>query len=162
MNRKAQLAFIAQIAPLAQQSHKRFGVPASVVIAQAILESGWGQSVLSRYAQNFFGIKSPQDAGQYVEFQTKEFENGQPVQEIAKFRRFDTQQSCFDVHALLLTRKRYEPAMADADDPLVFASRLQDCGYSTDPEYAKKLVALITGFKLRKYDLAKSEAGRPG
>ncbi len=53
---------------------------------------------------------------------------------------------------MLSQAKRYAKAMADADDPFVFAARLHECGYSTDPEYAKKLAGLITEFGLTQYD----------
>jgi flagellum-specific peptidoglycan hydrolase FlgJ len=150
---KDQLAFISLIAPLAQASQKQYRIPASVTIAQAIDESGWGQSQLSTKANNFFGIKARQSVDKYTQFNTEEFEKGQPVKELAKFRVFNSLKDCFEAHARLLAcTDRYRPAMADADDPFVFAPRLKECGYSTDPEYAKKLAALITDFRLTQYD----------
>lgn len=164
MTRPDQVAFIARIAPLAQASQKQYGVPASITIAQAIDESGWGQSQLSTKANNFFGIKARQPGDKYFQFNTEEFEKGQPVRELAKFRAFDSIQDCFDAHARLLAcTDLYRPAMADADDPFTFAPKLKDCGYSTDPEYAKKLAALITEFRLTQYDVSDAAGlGRTG
>lgn len=159
MTRKQQLGFIARIAPAAQASAKKRGVPASVTIAQAILESGWGKSQLAKAANNFFGIKDSKRFNEgYCEFKTKEFRGGKEEVETAGFEAFKSETSCFDAHARLLAElERYAPAMADADDPLVFAARLQECGYSTDPGYAKKLAALIAQFRLTQYDQAKEE-----
>ncbi len=157
MNRKGQLAFIARIAPAAQMGAAQTGVPASVTIAQAILESGWGESKLAKQANNFFGIKARR-ADDYAEFKTEEFRNGISGKELARFRKFSTEAQCFAAHASLLSQsERYMPAMAEADDPFVFAAELKDCGYSTDPGYASKLVALITTFHLsEKYDAKKT------
>jgi flagellum-specific peptidoglycan hydrolase FlgJ len=157
---KKKLEFIAHIAPLAQASQAKFGVPASITIAQAILESAWGQSQLTLKANNFFGIKAR--AGEdYCEFQTTEFRNGHAVRELARFRKFRSAQESFDRHAQLLSSLgRYQAAMAAASDPLVFASRLQQCGYATDPMYPVKLADLIGDFNLTQYDAARAKAGR--
>ena len=153
MTRQDQLAFIARVAPAAQQSAAQAGVPASITIAQAILESGWGESGLAKQANNFFGIKARR-ADDYAEFQTTEFRNGIAAKELARFRKFASEAQCFGAHAALLSEsERYRPAMADADDPFVFAAKLYECGYSTDPGYAKKLAGLITDFHLRDYDV---------
>ena len=153
MTRKEQLAFIARIAPAAQQSAAQTGVPASITIAQAILESGWGASGLAKQANNFFGIKARR-ADDYAEFKTTEFRNGIAGKELARFRKFTSEAQCFRAHAALLSQtERYRPAMADADDPFVFAAKLRECGYSTDPAYASKLAGLITDFSLLGYDV---------
>jgi flagellum-specific peptidoglycan hydrolase FlgJ len=159
MTRKEELAFISRIAPAAQVGALKHGVPASVTIAQAILESSWGQSKLSQQALNFFGIKARR-ADDYAEFKTTEFKDGKAGKELARFRAFPTEAHCFDAHAELLSQAaRYRPAMADADDPFVFAARLAECGYSTDPGYAKKLAELITEFKLQNYDVKQPAPG---
>jgi flagellum-specific peptidoglycan hydrolase FlgJ len=156
MKRKDQLDFIARIAPAAQMGAAQTGVPASVTIAQAILESAWGESKLAKEANNFFGIKARR-ADDYAEFQTKEFRNGLPAKEMARFRKFRTEAQCFTAHASLLSQSgRYRPAIADADDPFIFAARLYECGYSTDPSYPKELASLITEFHLRDYDVKRS------
>jgi len=162
---KLKLAFIAQIAPLAQASQAKYGVPASVTIAQAILESRWGESLLTVKCNNFFGIKAR--AGEdYCEFHTTEFRNGpggkkEARRELARFRKFRSAQESFDRHAqLLASLGRYQAAMAVASDPLVFAARLQQCGYATDPQYAVKLADLIGDFDLTQYDSC-AEGGTP-
>lgn len=160
MNRRDQIAFIARIAPAAQESMLLYGVPASVTMAQAILESAWGQSKLSIQALNFFGIKARR-ADDYAEFKTVEFRDGKAGTEIARFRKFQSEQQSFAAHAQLLSQlKRYSPAMAEADDPFVFAARIAECGYSTDPSYPKKLAGLITEFHLRDYDVKPPAAAK--
>jgi flagellum-specific peptidoglycan hydrolase FlgJ len=159
VNRREQLAFIARIAPAAQMGAVQTGVPASITIAQAILESGWGDSGLAKQANNFFGIKARR-ADDYAEFKTTEIRNGVAGKELARFRKFASEAQCFTAHASLLSQsKRYRPAMADADDPFVFAAKLYECGYSTDPSYPKELASLITEFHLLDYDVKSPAAG---
>ena len=149
--------FIERIAPWARFSQEKYGVPASVTLAQAILESNWGKSLLAAKYNNFFGIKDSQLSNDgYAELPTTEVENGNVRSIRARFEAFADPQRAFDCHARLLARlPRYKPAMADADDPFVFAARVQECGYSTDPAYAKKLVDVITANKLTRFDAPK-------
>lgn len=155
-----QNAFLrATIAP-AQASQRRWGVPASVTIAQAILESsndlGWGKSQLATLANNFFGIKAEYaaDPETYVEFFTHEYVHGQAKMATAKFQRYDSMSESFDEHGrLLATAKRYAPAMAVCNDPEAFCIALQRCGYSTSPSYAVTLFKLIREYDLTQYDV---------
>jgi flagellum-specific peptidoglycan hydrolase FlgJ len=153
MTRKDQLDFITGIAPAAQASQAKWSVPASVTLAQAILESGWGESALTTSARNYFGIKARR-IDPYVELKTDEFIGGTRKAVRAGFRKFVSDAECFDAHGELLgTLARYRPAMAKADDPVIFAVKLQECGYSTDPDYATKLARLIQDFDLTQYDV---------
>jgi flagellum-specific peptidoglycan hydrolase FlgJ len=151
---KEQGAFIERVAPWAKFSQEKYGVPASVVIAQSILESGWGNSLLARKYNNFFGIKNSSAFNDgYVELRTTEYEGMNPSSVTARFESFADAQRGFEAHARLIAKSpRYEPAMADADDPFVFAARLKECGYSTDPNYASKLANLIMRYELKKFD----------
>lgn len=166
MTRQEQFAFIEKIAPLARTSQEKYGVPASVTIAQAILESAWGKSVLTCSANNYFGIKCyhvSDPSAHYATFRTEEFSGGITAAINADFMVFLSPAACFDCHARLLANApRYRPAMADARDPLEFAARLQDCGYSTDPLYAKKLVQVITEFSLLNFDADETSAAVNG
>lgn len=159
---------IRRIAPLAQISEAESGVPASITIAQGILESGWGESLLAKRANNWFGIKVVQSGSEarngdaYVEFQTAEVLGGKRVQITGRFEKFRDLESCFRAHGRLLAgAARYAPAIADADDPLVFAQRLYECGYSTDPDYPKKLATLINQFKLIRFDAQRGAPRAP-
>ncbi len=155
MNTQQNL-FLKMVAPAAQAAQKKWSVPASVTIAQAILESGWGKSALAQQANNFFGIKAVAhaQADSYAEFKTSEFVDGRRTAEMAKFARYASPTDCFAAHAVLLAlTSRYRPAMIVADDPSHFCAELQLCGYSTNPQYAASLRALIAEFDLTQYDL---------
>ena len=145
--------FIAACAPGAQASQTQYGVPASVTIAQAILETGWGNS-LPPGSNNYFGIKAV--AGQASSTaQTQEFVNGEPVIITAGFAAYLTVEDGFAAHAKLLAEApRYLPAMAQRDDALAFCMMLQTCGYSTSPIYAHTLQTIIIQYNLRRYDVA--------
>jgi flagellum-specific peptidoglycan hydrolase FlgJ len=154
-DRQEQLDFIASIAPLAQASEKKYGVPASVTIAQAILESAWGKRAIGN---NYFGIKARVGEA-YCEFTTTEYNQTIKQKLQDKFRAFPSAQASFDAHGKLIANaNRYKPAMAVAHDPLAFALQLQRCGYSTNPNYPKILVALIEQWKLTQYDADSKEA----
>lgn len=152
-----QSAFLSNVVPAAQRSQRDFGIPASVTIAQAILESGWGQSALAVKANNFFGIKANAHAApdQYAEFPTTEFVDGRKKSVMAAFARYATPADSFNAHAkLLATTARYAPAMEAAGSPRAFAFRLMRCGYSTNPEYSDSLIDLIDEYDLTQYDLS--------
>jgi flagellum-specific peptidoglycan hydrolase FlgJ len=159
-----EMLFLRQVVPAAQASMKVSGVPASVTIAQAILESGWGATSLAATANNYFGIKSAHlgDPETYVAFQSAEYEHGQRVIELADFEKFPTVTDCFEDHAALLSQaSRYKPAMTVRANAAEFARQLQACGYSTNrpplaekpPYYSDVLIALMNEFDLTQYDV---------
>jgi flagellum-specific peptidoglycan hydrolase FlgJ len=148
---KDQLDFLNLVIPPALAAERRLEVPAAVVIAQAILESGWGKSRLFTEAHNPFGIKNldlPDDYGEY-QAPTTEYVNGKPVTVLAEFERFENLDRAFFHHALLFWRaKRYWPALKVRRDPFAFAASVGRCGYATDPSYGEKLSQLIEQFRL--------------
>ena len=150
-----ELAALHAVVPAAQASMTRWGVPASVTLAQWIIESSWGTSKLALAAKNFFGIKAMHlnTPDTYEEFPTDEYENGKKVLVEALFQKFPDELGSFDVHgSLLATAARYKPAMAVAHIPGAFTSALQKCGYSTSPTYAASLNTLIRDYHLTQYD----------
>ena len=131
---------------------QRWGVPASVTLAQWILESAWGQSQLARRYSNFFGIKA-QPGQAYAEFTTREVVAGRAVSELAHFARYASPAEGIAEHArFLATLDRYQPAMRERHDVNAFCEQLQHCGYSTSPAYARSLLSLIREFDLTRYD----------
>jgi flagellum-specific peptidoglycan hydrolase FlgJ len=149
-----QMLFLRGVVSGAQESMRETGVPASVTIAQAILESGWGQSSLALKANNYFGIKATR-LDPYVEMPTAEYVDGKRVQVNAAFRMFASAAECFTGHGSMLSKlSRYAPCMAAKDRPEEFARQLQTCGYSTSPSYAAMLIALMKQFDLTQYDVA--------
>ena len=142
----AQQAFIAQVAPGAIAAQRTYGVPAAVTIAQAIEESGWGQSTLAVQDHNLFGIKGAEaGSGSYP---TQEFQNGQWVTTTAQFRAYnDIAQSIEDHGKLLATSGFYTAAMAVRQTPDTFAQALTGV-YATDPSYGTNLIDLMQRFEL--------------
>lgn len=148
-----QLAWLKTMVCPAQMSASKWGVPASVTLAQCILESGWGQSRLARRANNYFGVKAI-PGEDYCEFPTTEVLQGRTVREMAEFARYPSAIESFNAHArLLATRSQYARAMRHAGDPVAFASALKACGYSTDPTYGFLLIELMDEFNLQRYDI---------
>jgi flagellum-specific peptidoglycan hydrolase FlgJ len=148
---KTQQAFINQIAPGALSAQQRYGVPASVTIAQAIDESGWGTSQLATSDYNLFGIKGSGPAGS-VTLPTQEFENGQWVTIYAQFRVYhNVSESIADHAELLATSGYYTRAMADRAVPDAFANDLTGV-YATDPEYGANLIGLMRLYNLYRFD----------
>jgi flagellum-specific peptidoglycan hydrolase FlgJ len=148
-----QQTFIGEVAPGAVAAQRRYGVPAAVTIAQAIDESGWGQSSLAVRDHNLFGIKGTGPAGS-DSLPTQEYENGQPVTRTASFRVYHNVAESIDDHGkLLATSGYYGKAMADRQDPNAFAAALTGV-YATDPDYGAKLIGLMRRYDLYRYDLA--------
>ena len=149
-----QTDFIESIAPGAIESFKETGVYASVTIAQAILESGWGKSGLSKKARNYFGIKA---IGNWDEetckMPTKEVVHGRTIIVMADFRSYrDCAGSILDHARFLRENRRYAHAF-DAKNGPDFARAIAKAGYATDPAYATKLCDLIRKYNLEQYDL---------
>jgi len=157
----AQRAFIGRVAPGAMAAQRKYGVPASVTIAQAINESGWGRSALAAQDHNLFGIKGTGPSGSDAA-PTYEFEKGRPQPRTASFRVYrNTAESIDDHGKLLATSGYYRRSMADRHDPDAFAASLTGV-YATDPEYGAKLIHLMRRFDLYRYDNLSSAAAHPG
>ena len=161
----AQQAFISEVAPGAIAAQHRYGVPAAVTIAQAIDESGWGQSELATADHNLFGIKGTGPAGTDMQ-PTQEYQNGTWVTRTAPFRIYhDIAESTADHGQLLATSPAYQHAMADRRVPDAFAADLTGV-YATDPDYGSGLIALMKQYNLYRYDPpapapAQAQAGVP-
>jgi flagellum-specific peptidoglycan hydrolase FlgJ len=151
----AQQAFIAAVAPGAVAAQQRYGVPASVTIAQAINESGWGKSSLAAQYHNLFGIKGGGPAGS-VTLPTQEYQGGQWISIDAQFAAYHNDAESIAGHArLLATSGYYGKAMADRADPGAFANDLTGV-YATDPGYGSTLIGLMNRYNLYRYDTAKA------
>ncbi len=121
-------------------------IPASITLAQAILESGDGSSRLAREANNHFGIKCHNDwSGDKI------YEDDETKGEC--FRKYDNANESFEDHSLFLKRKRYESLFQlDVDDYKGWAKGLKECGYATNPKYPQLLIGIIEEFGLHEYD----------
>ena len=150
-----QEQFISSIAEAAVESADQTGVPASVTIAQAILESYWGSSRLAHDANNYFGIKAQTRGGSAgsLTFDVWEVIGGRNVVQTQAFRAYNTVAESFVDHGLFfMENSRYASAMAVKDDPKQFAVAINRDGYATDPSYASKLIGLMDRYNLYRYD----------
>ncbi|MGH9578185.1 MAG: glycoside hydrolase family 73 protein [Terriglobales bacterium] len=131
--------FIAVATVAAKASSADSGFPPGVTVAQAALESAWGNSQLSRQAHNYFGIKA-HGGLPWIELPTHEFEGGRLVRVPARFARYESMEACFaDRDRLIARLPFYKEARACAGDPEGFLRALAR-HWATDPKYAEKLL----------------------
>ena len=145
--------FIARFAPAAQRACAGTGLLASVNLAQAILESGWGESGLTRSANNFFGVKAGSRwRGPVVTLPTKEEVKGKLITVMAAFRKYPSPEAAFaDRVALFRLLPRYH-RLFRVDSAAAEAQLLKECGYATDSRYPEKLIAIINTYNLTRFD----------
>ncbi|MDR9855987.1 glycoside hydrolase family 73 protein [Paenibacillus sp. VCA1] len=157
--------FISSIVPCAISDMRRCGIPASLTIAQAILESNWGTSGLTRQANNLFGIKGKGPAGS-VEMPTTEYVQGKAVKVTAAFRKYNSwTESIADHSNLLLNGTRDNPARYHGvlhADYKKAAEEVWKGGYATDPKYPAKLIAIMEENNLPQYDNQANAKGDKG
>jgi LysM repeat protein len=150
-----QERFIDSIAEAAVVSHERTGIPASVTISQAILETYWGSSRLAREANNYFSIKAHTRQGPagVVWFNVWEVIGGRNVMQQQPFRAYNSVAESFvDFGRFFVENGRYAAALAARQDPKQFAREINRAGYATDPAYASKVIALMDRYNLYRYD----------
>jgi len=127
-----------------------------VTVAQAILESDWGRSRLSRLGNNLFGIKalgSVTGPAGVVTLTTWEHDDTGDVVVEAPFKAYYTLEQSIDDHGgFFMRNRRYRAALAVADDARAFAHEIQNAGYATDPSYASKLIDLMDRYDLYRFD----------
>jgi hypothetical protein len=138
------------IAAAAVASEHKWSVPASVTIAQWVVESAWGASMPAG-SNNPFGIKALGDQP-FVESPTHEVVDGATVTVTAQFRKFDSLADAFDQHGrLLATAGPYTAAMRLVSDAPAFADALTGV-YATDPNYGTTLKYVIRSYGLAQFD----------
>jgi flagellum-specific peptidoglycan hydrolase FlgJ len=143
--------FVAMLGPIARATMQKMGVPASVILAQAALETGWGASSIGN-AKNLFGIKGTGPAGSTT-VSTQEYGQNGYYSTKAGFRKYNTWQESVEDHSRLLSQSsRYSKAMAVKNDPKQFAREIHKAGYATDPRYAEKLIQIMDANDLYKWN----------
>lgn len=141
------LAYIEKYKNIAKENMVNTGIPASITLGQAILESGAGTGPLSVQANNHFGIKCHKEwTGPSIRY-TDDAEN-------ECFRKYEEPSGSFKDHSYFLTsRPRYASLFQlGKDDYAAWARGLKAAGYATDPKYPEKLIGLIERYQLSKYD----------
>ena len=139
--------YIKQYAPLAVEQMKEHKIPASITLAQGLLESGAGQSALARKSNNHFGIKCHSDwRGRRV------YHDDDAKGEC--FRAYRHPKDSYEDHSLFLKRgARYAFLFKlKITDYKGWARGLKKAGYATDPSYANRLITIIEDYDLYKYD----------
>jgi flagellum-specific peptidoglycan hydrolase FlgJ len=151
--------FIAAAVPGAQAGWREYGVPPSVTIAQAILESGWGKSKLSAADKNYFGIKCFNGVygtianGCHV-YNTQECTKaGTCFGTSATFRTYASMTNSIRDHGnFLKVNSRYKPAFTYTKDANKFIWNVWKAGYATDPNYYTKVTGIMSANSLYQYD----------
>lgn len=139
--------YIKRYREVAMSNMKQYGIPASIILAQGILESGAGRGTLAINSNNHFGIKCHSDwAGDSV------YHDDDSPKEC--FRKYDNPEGSYKDHALFLTgKKRYAPLFSlRKGDYEAWAKGLRAAGYATDPQYPNKLISYIERYNLHQYD----------
>ncbi len=141
--------FISRHHEAARAAEQATGIPASNILGQAALESGWGKHEIHMKdgtpSHNLFGIKATSDwKGKVAEVSTTEYIGGVAHRVTAKFKAYDSYEAAFKDHARMLSQSpRYSQTVAQADTAQGYARGLQKAGYATDPAYADKLTRVI-------------------
>ena len=131
-------SFVSKMGAAARAVSERTGIPHQLILAQAALETGWGEKEIQtgdgKASHNLFNIKATGGwQGDRASVMTTEFEAGTAHKERAAFRVYDSYEAAFSDSARLLTdNPRYQPVL-DARTPEAAAHALQKCGYATDP-----------------------------
>lgn len=139
--------YVLQYKDIAMGNMQKYGIPASIILAQGILESGAGKGDLAVEANNHFGIKCHKDwLGESVRH------DDDSAQEC--FRKYPEASESYRDHALFLVgKKRYETLFTyEKDDYKAWAKGLRAAGYATDPKYPDKLISYIERYNLHQYD----------
>ena len=145
----AYQAYIDRYKDLAIEQMLEHRIPASITLAQGLLESGAGKSTLAVQGNNHFGIKCHEWSGKRM-YKDDDRQND-------CFRVYENARSSFEDHSKFLLRPRYKSLFSlRVTDYKGWARGLKACGYATNPKYADKLIGIIELYGLQQYDKAKS------
>lgn len=141
-------AYVQTYSAIAQEEMRKYGIPASITLAQGILESGAGRGSLSVRANNHFGIKCHKEWTGPAVYHDDDRES-------ECFRKYEHPNQSYEDHSLFLTQRSYYKSLflLAKDDYVGWAKGLRQAGYATDPRYPEKLIGLIERYQLQRYDL---------
>ena len=151
-NNPTTIAYISQFKDIAMKEMKRTGVPASITLAQAILESNSGESNLAKNHNNHFGIKCKSDWTGAKAYQDDDAK-------LECFRAYDAAEISFKDHSnFLKNRPNYvDLFLLDPVDDTAWAYGLKKAGYATAADYPKKLLKIIDDYELAQYNFPELE-----
>jgi LysM repeat protein len=147
--------YVEQFSSIAVEKMYQHRIPASITLAQGILESGIGESRLARDANNHFGIKCHDWKGEYI------LHTDDKVNEC--FRKYKNPEESYEDHSLFLTTRGRYAHLFDlkTTDYKGWAIGLQRAGYATDPNYATRLITLIEENNLHAFDRMPKQQEKP-
>ena len=150
--------YISKYSNIAQAESERSKIPTSIILAQGILESGFGNSKLCLRSNNHFGIKWKSAAdGDFVYSMDDDYDkNGKHIP--SKFVKYSSASESFQRHSQFITKKSNYRALFKygRTDFVSWAYGLRACGYSTDADYGVQLIKLIRKYNLHKFDTPQS------
>ncbi|GAA6185365.1 MULTISPECIES: flagellar assembly peptidoglycan hydrolase FlgJ [Alteromonadaceae] len=141
--------FMQTLLPHAQEIAQKIGIDPKALLAQAAVETGWGQYMIhtgsGQNTHNLFGIKADNRwQGETTAINTVEFEQGVAKQQKAQFRTYDSfADGLNDYVSFVADNPRYQQALENVKDPQAYFSALQSAGYATDPQYANKILSVL-------------------
>jgi flagellum-specific peptidoglycan hydrolase FlgJ len=140
-------AYITRFKDIAMRNMKKYDIPASIILAQGILESGAGQSVLAVTANNHFGIKC------YTDWKGETINQDDDASQEC-FRKYRNPEESYQDHADILSKRKRYASLFDLEkgDYKAWAKGLRAAGYATDPKYPEKLIGYIERYHLDQYD----------
>ncbi len=146
VNKYSPEGYIERFKEIAIKEMSQYGIPASITLAQGLLESGNGNSVLAREANNHFGIKCHSDWTGKTFLQDDDKKND-------CFRVYDDPEESYKDHSEFLKKKRYAFLFElDKGDYTGWAYGLKQAGYATNPKYPELLIGLIERYNLNRFD----------
>lgn len=145
------LSYIQAFKGVAIEEMNTYGIPASITLAQGIIESGSGNSSLAKYANNHFGVKCTSDWKGKAYYKDDDKSND-------CFRVYKDARESYKDHSEFLKRKRYSALFElDKNDYVNWAKGLKQAGYATNPKYPDMLINTIEKYQLHQYDQPESE-----
>lgn len=141
-------AFMDNLLPHARQAASELGIDANLLLAQAALETGWGQSVIKQAdgdsSFNLFNIKADKSwQGKQAKISALEYDGNVAKKTVSGFRAYDSYKESFDDYvAFIKSNPRYSEALKKAENPAHYIRELQLAGYATDPRYAEKVMSI--------------------
>ncbi|MFA3790643.1 flagellar assembly peptidoglycan hydrolase FlgJ [Aliiglaciecola sp. SL4] len=141
--------FMQTLLPHAEKIAEKIGIDPKALLAQAAVETGWGQYMIhtgnGQNTHNLFGIKADNRwQGETTAINTVEFDQGVAKQQKAQFRTYDSfADGLKDYVSFVSDNPRYQQALENVNDPKAYFSALQTAGYATDPQYANKILSVL-------------------
>lgn len=147
---ESEQSFVSELWQHAKQAAEKIGLSPAVMLAQSALETGWGKYVITKSdgqsSNNFFNIKADKSwQGDKAAKASLEFEDGVAVKKQSNFRAYNNIAESFDDFVNFLQQNpRYKSALKTTAHPTEYLNELQKAGYATDPNYAQKIINVLS------------------